>query len=37
VWALARLGDAATVARVRAERLPDETDDAVRGEWQRAA
>ena len=37
VWALRRLGDAAMIARVRAERLPDETDDTVRGEWQRAA
>jgi epoxyqueuosine reductase len=37
VWALTRLGDAATVARARAERLPEETDDAVCGEWQRAA
>src|SRR6185437_7770490 len=37
VWALTRLGDAATVAKARAERLPEETDDAVRGEWRRAA
>jgi epoxyqueuosine reductase len=37
VWALTRLGDAATVAKARAERLPEETDDMVRGEWQRAA
>jgi epoxyqueuosine reductase len=37
VWALTRLGDAATVARARRERLPAETDDAVRGEWLSAA
>jgi len=37
VWALTRLGNAATVARARAQHLPAETDDAVRGEWLRAA
>jgi epoxyqueuosine reductase len=37
VWALRRLVDGATVARARAQRLPLETDDAVRGEWLSAA
>ncbi len=37
VWALGRLADPATVERARIERLPAETDDAVRAEWLSAA
>ena len=33
VWALARLLDEAKFAALRADRLPAETDPAVRGEW----
>jgi epoxyqueuosine reductase len=35
VWALARLADAALLARQRVERLPNESDTEVRGEWLR--
>jgi epoxyqueuosine reductase len=37
VWALARLGDAATVAQARDAHLAGETDEAVRREWHCAA
>ncbi len=37
VWALAQLAGGSVVAACRAERLPTETDDAVRAEWQSAA
>ena len=37
VWALRRLADAAAVAQARDAHLRNETDDAVRQEWQRVA
>src|SRR5579883_3142639 len=37
VWALGRLTEKRRVAALRAERLPDETDEAVREEWRHAA
>jgi epoxyqueuosine reductase len=37
VWALGRLTEKRRVAALRAERLPAETDEAVREEWRHAA
>jgi epoxyqueuosine reductase len=36
VWALSRIIDASTVARLRAENFAQESDADVRAEWQRA-